>query len=127
MTFSRIHTVWLQLLWATLLSCLFISASHAQVVSVKGVGSVTYSFMLSAGDKDNAYRLAQVAAVERYFAENGEAESENFEAIQDTISANLDKFILSTTVLNEQDKNNNRYVGCSVCAYCMWPCKGVGY
>ena len=105
MTFSRIHTVWLQLLWATLLSCLFISASHAQVVSVKGVGSVTYSFMLSAGDKDNAYRLAQVAAVERYFAENGEAESENFEAIQDTISANLDKFILSTTVLNEQDKN----------------------
>jgi len=76
----------------------------AQVVQVKGVATVTYAATLTPIDKEKAYRSAQVAAVERYFAENGESESQNFEAIQDRINDNLDKFILSTTVLNEQDQ-----------------------
>lgn len=76
----------------------------AQVVTAKGVGTVTYGWSLSAADKDKAYKAAQVSAVERYFAENGEAESENFEAIQPKVEANLEKFILSTTVINEQNQ-----------------------
>jgi hypothetical protein len=83
---------------------------YAQVVQVKGIGTVSYtdSLWLTRWGKDKALQSAQVAAVERYFAENGEAESENFEAIQDRITENLDKFILSTTVLNEQDNENLR-------------------
>ena len=79
-----------------------------QVVQVKGVGTVSYSGELSPAVKEQAYAKAQVAAVERYFAENGEAESQNFEAIQDKIEASLEKFILSTNVLNEQDQPSLR-------------------
>lgn len=78
--------------------------AQAQVVQVKGVGTKTYSSSVTTEIKEMAYQAAQVAAVERYFAENGEAESQNFEAIQDRIEANLDKFILNVTVLNEQDQ-----------------------
>lgn len=76
----------------------------AQVVQVKGVGTISYGTELTAITKEKAYQKAQVSAVERYFAENGEAESENFEAIEDKITENLDNFILNTTVLNEQDQ-----------------------
>ncbi len=78
----------------------------AQVVTTKGTGTVSYGWSLSTSDKDKAYKAAQVAAVERYFAENGEAESENFEAIQPKVEANLDKFILSTTIINEQNQES---------------------
>lgn len=77
---------------------------QAQVVQVKGVGTVSYAGELSPAIKEKAYQAAQVSAIERYYAENGEAETENFEAIQDRVQANLDKFILSTSVLNEQDQ-----------------------
>lgn len=78
----------------------------AQVVTAKGVGTVSYGWSLGSSDKDKAYKAAQVSAVERYFAENGEAESENFEAIQPKVEANLDKFILSTTIINEQNQES---------------------
>ena len=91
-------------LWVFLALAAFAGWSAAQVVTVKGVGTVTYAKEATAADKDKALRLATVSSVERYFAENGEAESQNFEAIQDQIEANLEKFILSTTVLNEQDQ-----------------------
>lgn len=82
--------------------------AQAQVVQVKGVGTVSYSGELAPAVKEKAYQKAQVAAVERYFAENGEAESQNFEAIQDKIEENLDRFILSTSILNEQDQPSLR-------------------
>jgi hypothetical protein len=90
--------------WLLMLSL----TASAQVVQVKGVGTASYagSMWLSSSTKEKAYQKAQLAAVERYFAENGESESENFEAIQDKIEANLDKFILGTTILNEQDQSN---------------------
>ncbi|KAB2963802.1 hypothetical protein [Zoogloea sp.] len=80
----------------------------AQVVQVKGVGTVSYPGELSPTVKEKAYEKAQVAAVERYFAENGEAETQNFEAIQERIEASLEKFILSATILNEQDQPSIR-------------------
>ena len=91
-------------IWLGVAALLLSFQCFAQVVTAKGVGTVKYSWSLSADDKDRAYVAAQVAAVERYFAENGEAESENFEALQPTIEANLDKFILSTTIINEQNQ-----------------------
>jgi hypothetical protein len=87
-----------------LLSFLLLSTSSlAQVVTAKGVSTISYAAGLGPAEKEQAYRGAQVAAVERYFAENGQAEAENFEAIEEKVAQNLDKFILSTTVLNEQD------------------------
>ncbi|MDC8758143.1 hypothetical protein [Janthinobacterium fluminis] len=76
----------------------------AQIVVVKGVATVSYPKELSVALKEKAYRDAQVASVERYFAESGEAESQNFEAIQEHVQASLDKFLLSTTVINELDQ-----------------------
>lgn len=78
--------------------------AQAQIVVAKGVGTISYKSDLTPQIKEQAYAKAQVAAVERYYAENGESESENFEAIEDKVAANLDKFILSTTVINEQDQ-----------------------
>lgn len=94
----------------TLCAALLSLNCAAQIVNSKGVGTVSYAKKLTPADKDKAYRIAQVASVERYFAENGEAESQNFEAIQDKVEANLDKFVLGTTVLNEQDQASlNKY------------------
>lgn len=104
----------LLMLSALLLPLSLFQDVSAQVVQVKGVATVTYAATLTPIDKEKAYRSAQVAAVERYFAENGEAESQNFEAIQDRINDNLDKFILSTTVLNEQDQPGLRKYSVSV-------------
>lgn len=86
-----------------LCTALFALNCQAQVVTVKGVGSVSYQKKLTPVDKDKALQIAQVAAVERYFAEAGEAESQNFDAIEGTVKANLDKFILESAILNEQD------------------------
>lgn len=77
---------------------------HAQVLQVKGVGTISYTGTLTPEMKEKAYVKAQVAAVERYYAESGESEAQNFEAIQDKVTENLEKFILSVTVLNEQDQ-----------------------
>jgi hypothetical protein len=87
-----------------LILVLFQGQATAQIVQAKGVTTITYGAALTPADKENAYQAAQMAAIERYFAENGEAESQNFEAIQEGVRANLDKFILTTTILNESDQ-----------------------
>lgn len=88
-------------------TCLLSFSVCSAVIQVKGTGTVTYS-ELTPAVKDRAYQSAQVSAVERYFAERGEAESENFETIQDKVQENLEKFILSTIVINEQDQPSLR-------------------
>jgi hypothetical protein len=87
-----------------LCSMLFAMQCFAQIINVKGVSTVTYATVLTPLEKETAYRSAQVAAVERYFAENGEADSQNFEAIQDKVEASLEKFVMGSTVLNELDQ-----------------------
>lgn len=92
-----------------LLSLIFISCfANAQIVQQKGVGTISYKKELTADLKEQAYVSAQMSAIERYFAEGGEAESENFEANREKIEASLDKFLLSTTIQNEQDQPSLR-------------------
>ena len=79
---------------------------QAQVIQAKGAGTLSYTGVVSPEIKERAYVKAQLAAVERYFAESGEAESQNFEAIESKVQENLDKFILGTVVLNEQDQTS---------------------
>lgn len=88
----------------TLLCVLASASAAAQVVNAKGVATVNYTKKITPQQKEAAYVAAQVAAIERYFAENGEAEAENFDAIKPKVEANLDKFVMSTTVLTEQDQ-----------------------
>lgn len=83
----------------------------AQVVTVKGVGTVPYqgTFFASA-DKEAAVEAAKMKAVERYFAEHGESQSQNFEDIADQLKAKLDDFILSDVIIDEKDdKDRRRY------------------
>ncbi|HEX7642732.1 MAG TPA: hypothetical protein VF472_11055 [Burkholderiaceae bacterium] len=91
-----------------LLACMLLASAPgwAQIVTAKGVGTITYQAAVGPNEKAQAYTKAQVAAVERYYAENGQSEAENFESIEDKVAANLDKFVMTTTVLNEQDDPN---------------------
>ena len=51
------------------LMLLISTAIHAQIVEVRGVGTTTYPRVFNQDEKEKAYRAAQLAAVERYFAE----------------------------------------------------------
>jgi len=98
----------IMLLFASLL--LISSASNAQTVTVKGLGTVKYSGYLGSGDKDKAYLKAQESALENYFSERGQADYEAFDANRDKIMGDIDSFSTGTVVLNEQDQSSmNRY------------------
>jgi hypothetical protein len=58
---------------------------------------------LAADDKARATSAAQLKAVEFYYAEAGQSEAENFDAIRDKILAAPDRYILDTTVLAEEE------------------------
>jgi hypothetical protein len=78
----------------------------AQVVQVKGVGTVSYVGKASPEIKGKAYVKAQMAAIERYFAESGEADSENFDGVKSKVEADIDNYLLGTAILNEEDLTN---------------------
>ncbi|OEZ97667.1 hypothetical protein DUPY_35000 [Duganella phyllosphaerae] len=101
-------------IFAVLITALLALPALAQVVTTKGVATITYDNKLMPTDVERAQRAAQVASIERYYAEAGEAESENFEAIRPQVEANLDKFIMSSTVLSEQDQPALRKYSVSV-------------
>jgi hypothetical protein len=100
-----------QMFIAAATSMVMVASAHAQLVNIKGIGVVQYTG--SAADpqaKDEALRKAQVNAIERYYASNGEAESENFDNVRDKVEGNLDKFVLDATTLSEQDQpDSHRY------------------
>lgn len=77
----------------------------AQVQQARGKASVTYAGKSpSAEDKAKAALAAQLKAVEFYYAEAGQSEAENFDAVRDKILANPDRFILESTTLGEEDR-----------------------
>lgn len=95
-------------LLAAVLAC-FAVASVAQVQQARGKASVTYQGRsVSADDKARAAQAAQLKAVEFYYAEAGESESENFDVVREKILANPDRYILETTVLGEEDMPDKR-------------------
>ena len=93
---------------ALALSCLALT-SFAQVQQARGKASVTYQGKLaSPDDKARALQNAQLKAVEFYYAEAGESESENFDAVREKILANPDRYILESTVLGEEESREKR-------------------
>ena len=119
-----------KLLFLTILSGMFLcSYASAQTVKARGIGRATYSCppnradvsdtgedvcLPGNNDKEKALENAKMNAIERYFAERGEAETENFIRMEDEILDNLDRIILSDTILNEQDRSGRYEVTISV-------------
>jgi hypothetical protein len=88
---------------------LFAVTAVAQVQQARGKASVTYQGRgASADDKARATQAAQLKAVEFFYAEAGESESENFDAVREKILANPDRYILESTVLGEEDMPDRR-------------------
>lgn len=82
----------------------FVMSAAAQVQQARGKATVTYTEKtLGAETKAKAVLAAQLKAVEFYYAEAGESEASNFDAIRDKLAANPDRFILDTTILSEDD------------------------
>lgn len=78
--------------------------ASAQVQQARGKASVTYTgWSLSAGDKAKAQADAQMKALEFYYAEAGETEASNFDAVREKVKASPERYFLETTVLSEED------------------------
>ncbi|MFG6449356.1 hypothetical protein ACG0Z6_14090 [Roseateles sp. BYS180W] len=76
----------------------------AQVQAARGKATVTYKGKSAPADaKVQALSKAQLKAVEMYYAEAGETEAANFDAVRDKILADPDRYILDSTVLAEED------------------------
>src|SRR5437867_2070120 len=88
-----------------LLLALGVGPAFADVVTARGKASVTYTEP-QAGEQTKAKALlaAQMKAIEFYYAEAGDSQSENLDAIRAKIKEDPNRFILESTVLNEEDK-----------------------
>ncbi len=87
----------------------FAFSAVAQVQQARGKASVTYQGRsANADDKARALQAAQLKAVEFYYAEAGESESENFDTVRDKILSNPDRYILESTVLGEEDNPDKK-------------------
>ena len=95
----------MQIIRTLLLALLAFSTqiAFAQVENAKGSATITYAKKLTPEDKNKAFREAQVKAVERYYAESGDSESANFDNVRDKVLENLEKFVLSATLISDQD------------------------
>ena len=95
----------MQVIRILLLALLAFSSQFAlaQVENAKGSATITYAKKLTPEDKNKAFREAQVKAVERYYAESGDSESANFDNVRDKVLENLEKFVLSATLISDQD------------------------
>lgn len=81
----------------------------AQVEQARGKATVTYQGKTaSPDDKARATMAAQLKAIEYYYAEAGQSEAENFDAVRDQVVSNPDRFILDSTVLAEEDNPDKR-------------------
>jgi hypothetical protein len=77
----------------------------ADIVSSKGKATVKYTERKATSEvKDKALFNAQMKAVETFYAEGSDAAAENLDAIRAKIKEEPDRFILESTVLQEEDK-----------------------
>lgn len=95
----------------TIVVAAFAMQAEAQVAQARGQFSLNYKQHIGTFDrkevpaqvKERARLEASLKAVETYYAEAGQAESANFDAIRDKIFDNPGRYILDTTVLSEND------------------------
>ena len=78
-------------------------ATHAQTVTVRGSAAVNYQGQLTPEIKNQAIAKARLKAVEKWFADAGEAEMENFDRNLPVITSSIDTYTDDPVKLNEQD------------------------
>ncbi|MCW3481992.1 hypothetical protein OL229_20925 [Neisseriaceae bacterium JH1-16] len=81
----------------------------AETATAKGQATVKYEKSLfgskvSPEVKAKAVQQAQLKAVEKYYAEAGDAQTENLDVIRDKIKADPDRYVLETAILSEEDR-----------------------
>lgn len=87
----------------------------AQIQQARGQHALNYKEYLGVFDKKEASpKVKQIAqqeamlkAVEAYYAEAGQAESSNFDAIRSKVLENQGRYILDSTVIAEEDDKND--------------------
>ena len=84
-------------------------SAMAETATAKGQATVKYdtsvfSSKVSPEDKAKAMAMAQLKAVDKYYAEAGDSQSENLDVIRAKIKADPDRYILETVILSEEDK-----------------------
>lgn len=86
-----------------------VSTSYADVVTAKGKATVKYSeWKVNVETKEKALFNAQMKAIEMYYAEAGDAAAENLDMIRDKIKEDPDRYILESTILQEEDKSDTK-------------------
>ena len=87
-----------------------VNTVFAQTQFEKGHASVFYKSNSIFGsksapleDKQKAIQSAEMNAIETYFAEAGDSQSSNFDAIRSKIKSNLDRYVLNVVVISDQD------------------------
>ena len=94
---------------SALLAVAFALPAAAQVQQARGKASLPYTGKSAPADvKARALQNAQLKAVEFYYAEAGESEAANFDAMRTKIIENPDRYILETTVLSEDDNAGSK-------------------
>ena len=102
-------------LFVAIFAAAFALAAVAQVQRAAGKATVPYSGKTATPDvKAKALQNAQLKAVEFYYAEAGESEAANFDAMRQKIIDNPDRYILETTVLAEDDNAGSKAYTVSV-------------
>jgi len=87
----------------------FALSAVAQVQQARGKATVPYTGKAVTPEvKAKALQGAQLKAVEFYYAEAGESEAANFDAMRQKIIDNPDRYILDTTVLSEDDNAGSK-------------------
>ena len=87
-----------------LLAC---TSALADVQYEQGQASVTYTGKsVPPAVRSQAIRLAELKAIETYYAKAGGSESANFETIKDKVTSNLDQYVLDETIIEEQDRKD---------------------
>ncbi len=83
---------------------------NAQYVNLKGLATIKFQTTLTGDDKERAITAASMNAIERYFAEKGEAQDQVFENNREKIEKGLEKLIQNSIVLAEQvTQDTKRY------------------
>lgn len=88
--------------------------SMAQTIQARGSATVSYDTALTPAIKNQAIEKARLKAIEKYFADQGEAEMENFDRNLATIQSRLDSFSDDPVKLAEQDDPANKRYSVSV-------------
>jgi len=87
----------------------FALSAVAQVQQARGKATVPYTGKAVTPEvKAKALQGAQLKAVEFYYAEAGESEAANFDAMRQKIIDNPDRYILDTTVVSEDDNAGSK-------------------